>query len=203
MANSLRHRIGSLLLRHSPAPNLDQIHRLHRQAAGTLTSSGCKRFFSGGHDHDDIGRACEILHSFFVFNKNRSVWRNISLRLSWCWCMLGHQNTWFSLSCFNLGLSLIVRTWTLRFVETEETHKWRKITAAAYVASIGMIFYTFAGDEHEHDEHAGHAERPVMTTFCVCIARERENQYMGRNLICHLPWLICGQNRTPLLWSLG
>jgi hypothetical protein len=102
-----------------------------------------------------------------------------------------------------LGLSLIVRKWTLRFVETEETHKWRKITAAAYVASIGMIFYTFAGDEHEHDEHAGHAERPVMTTFCVCIARERENQYMGRNLICHLPWLICGQNRTPLLWSLG
>jgi hypothetical protein len=101
-----------------------------------------------------------------------------------------------------LGLSLIVRTWTLRFVETEETHKWRKITAAAYVASIGMIFYTFAGDEHEHDEHAGHAERPVMTTFCVCIARERENQSMGRNPICHLPWLICGQNRTRLLWSL-
>lgn len=105
MANSLLHRIGSSLLRHSPAPNLDQIHRLHRQAAGTLTcSSGCKRFFSGGHDHDDIGRACEILHSFFVFNKSRSVWRNISLRLSWCWCMLGHQNTWFSLSCFNLGI---------------------------------------------------------------------------------------------------
>jgi hypothetical protein len=69
MANSLRHRIGSLLLRHSPAPNLDQIHRLHRQAAGTLTSSGCKRFFSGGHDHDDIGRACEILHSFFCVSQ--------------------------------------------------------------------------------------------------------------------------------------
>ncbi|CAN5955657.1 unnamed protein product [Sphagnum jensenii] len=135
MANSLLHRIGSLLLRHSPAPNLDQIHRLHRQAAGTLTSSGCKRFFSGGHDHDDI----------------------------------------------------------------EETHKWRKITAAAYVASIGMIFYTFAGDEHEHDEHAGHAERPAYSYLHI---RKKEFPWgkfdpLSPPILCYLLIHVKGFSMSP------